>query len=256
MTQYAMIIDLQKCVGCGGCALACKTENNTTQRKNGQTHNWADFIHETKGKFPNTRYRTLPVMCNHCSDAPCVEVCPAEPKAMYKTKDGITMCNEERCVGCRECQTVCPYSMEEVKSDGAYGEYSVISFNEEDEPIYPFYANSKELIAAGTSSGTDTAKTYKATPPHKTGYSDPDYNDSRRDNVIEKCFFCRHRVAAGKMPYCVDSCPSGARIFGDKDDPTSNVAKLLKKYKSFVLKPKEGTKPNVYYIRDYGGKKA
>ncbi len=78
MTQYSMIIDLQKCVGCGSCALACKTENNTELRNNGQTHNWADFVHETTGKFPNTEYRTLPVLCNHCSDPPCLKECPAE----------------------------------------------------------------------------------------------------------------------------------------------------------------------------------
>jgi len=117
MTQFAMIIDLRKCVGCGACALACKTENNTALRKNGQTHNWADFVHETTGKFPDTGYRTMPVLCNHCSNAPCVEACPVEPKAMFKTPDGITMHNDERCIGCRSCQEACPYSMEEVKKD-------------------------------------------------------------------------------------------------------------------------------------------
>ncbi|MCI5137881.1 MAG: 4Fe-4S dicluster domain-containing protein, partial [Candidatus Electrothrix sp. AR1] len=104
MTQYAMIIDLRKCVGCGACALACKTENNTALRHKGQTHNWADFIHQTQGKFPDTTYRTLPVLCNHCTNAPCVAACPVTPKAMYKTPEGITMHNDKRCIGCRACQ--------------------------------------------------------------------------------------------------------------------------------------------------------
>lgn len=251
MTQYAMVIDLQKCVGCGACALACKTENNTALRRNGQTHNWADFLHETTGKFPNTGYRTLPVLCNHCSNAPCVEACPVEPKAMYKTEDGITMHNDERCIGCRACQEACPYSRMEVKRDGEYGEYSVISYNEEGEPYQAFFADDVEVIKGCTTSGTEIAKKGGDVPPHRTRYDHPDYQDVRRSGITEKCIFCAHRVTKGEQPYCVDSCPAGARIFGDLQDPKSEVAQALKKHKSSVLQPEAGTKPNVYYIRDY-----
>jgi len=251
MTQYAMVIDLRKCVGCGACALACKAGNNTALRKDGQTHNWADFLHETSGKFPETRYTTTPVLCNHCSNAPCIEACPVEPKAMYKTKDGITMHNDERCIGCRACQEACPYSMDEVKRDGEYGEYSVISYNEEDAPYQPFYADKSELLPGITSSGAETAEKAGATPPYATNYKHPDYKNVRRDNITEKCIFCDHRIKKGEEPYCVENCPAVARIFGDIDNSTSDVTKLLKKYKPTVLKEEEGTKPNVYYIRDY-----
>jgi Fe-S-cluster-containing dehydrogenase component len=251
MTQYAMVIDLQKCVGCGACALACKTENNTALRKKGQTYNWADYIHETTGKFPNTGYKTMPVLCNHCTDAPCVEACPVEPKAMYKTEDGITMLNNERCIGCRACQEACPYSQEEVKGDGSTGQYSVISYNEEGQPSQAFYADKSELIPGITSSGAEIAKLAGDTPPHRTRYTHPDYEDVRRDNIVEKCIFCDHRLKNGELPYCVVSCPAGARIFGDRNDPNSDVAKLLKKHKAIVLKPEEGTSPNVFYIRNY-----
>jgi len=254
MTQYAMVIDLRKCVGCGACALACKTENNTALRKNGQTHNWADFIHETAGTFPNTKYRTLPVLCNHCSNAPCVEACPVEPKAMYKTPDGITMHNDERCIGCRACQQACPYSMEEVAKDGAHGQYSVISYNDEGEPYNPFYEDTRELISGCTSSGLDTARAGGETPPTRNRYDHPDYQDVRRSNIVEKCILCEHRVKKGELPYCVVSCPADARIFGDRDDPKSDVAKLLKTHKHFVLKQEQGTKPNVYYIREYSAR--
>ncbi len=252
MTQYAMVIDLRKCVGCGSCAIACKTENNTAMRKNGQTHNYADFIHETTGKFPNTKHRTLPVLCNHCSEAPCVEVCPEDPKAMYKTKDGITMRNEKRCIGCRECQMACPYSQEEVQGDGATGQYSVISYTgDEGEPYHAMYADNTVLIVGGTMSGKELVAAAKADPPDQTRYSHPDYKDARRSEIIEKCFFCDHRLKKGQQPYCVDSCPANARTVGDISDPGSAVSKLLKKNKSFVLKPEEGTKPNVYYINSY-----
>ena len=254
MKQYGMIIDLRKCVGCGACALACKTENNTALRREGQTFNWADFVHETTGTFPNTKFRTLPVLCNHCSNAPCVEACPVEPKAMFKTADGITMHNAERCIGCRACQEACPYSMDEVMKDGASGEYSVISYNEEGAPTHPFFTDTTEVIKGCSSSGAEQAALAKATPPHRTNYSHPDYDNVRRDNIVEKCIFCEHRVKNDLLPACVEACPSSARVFGDLNDAGSDPAKLLVKHKSFVLKEEEGTQPNVYYIREYSAR--
>ena len=72
MTRLGMVIDLSKCNGCGACAFACKAENNTRDRGEGQSFNWADFLIRTEGTFPNTWHTVIPVMCNHCSDAPCV----------------------------------------------------------------------------------------------------------------------------------------------------------------------------------------
>ncbi|MHB8987430.1 MAG: 4Fe-4S dicluster domain-containing protein [Desulfobulbia bacterium] len=250
MTQYAMVIDLQKCVGCGACALACKTENNTAGRNFGQAHNWADFQNETSGKFPKTKYTARPVLCNHCSNAPCVKACPVTPKAMYKTKDGITMHNDERCIGCRACQQACPYSKMEVKG----GETSVISYNEDGKPYEPFYVDKSEMIPGCTMSPAElAAKTDN--PPHRTKYDHPDYQDVRRSNITEKCIFCEHRVKKGLLPNCVVACPAKARIFGDISDKNSEVAQLVKKYKGTVLKPEKGTKPNVYYIRSFSAAK-
>lgn len=250
MTQYAMVIDLQKCSGCGACALACKSGNNTADYSNGQTHNWADFQPEISGKFPKAKYTMRPVLCNHCSNAPCVAACPVTPKAMFKTKDGITMHNDERCIGCRACQDACPYSQMEVKqgSDG----YSVISFNEEGKPYHAAFADTTEMIPGCTTSGAELAAKNRAVPAHRTAYDHPDYQDVRRSGITEKCIFCEHRVKKGELPNCVVACPSQARTFGDISDPNSAVAELVKKYKGTVLKPEAGTKPNVYYIRSYG----
>ncbi len=81
MPKYGMVIDLQKCVGCGSCAIACKTENNTQDRAKGQTFNWADFIITTEGKYPNPKFTPRPVLCNHCTDAPCVAACNTKGNA-------------------------------------------------------------------------------------------------------------------------------------------------------------------------------
>lgn len=245
MTQYAMVIDLQKCVGCGACAIACKMENNTQNRQDGQSFNWAGFLCEEEGSFPDARHTTRPVLCNHCTDAPCVGAC--RTNALFKTPDGITMINHERCVGDRACQRECPYSKENVE----IGEWSVLSFNAFKTDTHAFFRDRSELIAAGTASGAEIAKRAKSVPPYRNRYGHPDYQDVRRAGVMEKCIFCDHRVKKGELPYCVVSCPSGARIFGDINDPKSEPANLLKKYEAAVLKPEEGTSPNVYYIRSF-----
>ena len=106
--KYGMVIDLHQCVGCGSCALACKAENNTQARAHGQSFNWADFVMKTEGEFPNTTYVQMPVLCGHCDNAPCIEECPTEPKAMFRAPDNTVLFNQERCIGCGACLDACP----------------------------------------------------------------------------------------------------------------------------------------------------
>ncbi len=253
MPQLGMVIDLQKCVGCGACALGCKTENNTGTRAGGQTFNWADFHLHQEGNYPQMRVETIPVLCNHCSQAACVDACPVTPKAMYKTADGITMHNDERCIGCQSCQEACPYSVTDVDEAGA--QYSVISFNEGGVGNYARYTDTEELIPGGTASGAEIARLTEQTPPHRTMYRHPDYGSMRRPDVTEKCILCAHRVATGLVPRCVESCPANARIFGRVDDPESEPGRLLKNTKSFRLKEEAGTQPNVYYVGQFSTEK-
>jgi Fe-S-cluster-containing dehydrogenase component len=272
--KYSMVIDLQKCVGCGACAMACKTENNTQAGAKGQTFNWADFSIKAEGKFPDVKYVNRPVLCNHCDEPKCLEGCP-EPRALYKTEDGITMYNQRYCIQCRKCfsSNGCPYSSEDVEKDGA--DYSVISFNEVGEETHAASHDQSEAIPGVTCSGAEIAKRAGATPPSKHAYEFKDRKrpeagqksrgkgklaDVRKDGWVEKCTFCIHRVRNGEDPYCVVSCPAKARIFGDRNDPSSEVSKLLKKHKPARLKNnkgelladgEKGTAPNVFYIRDY-----
>src|SRR5512137_2350618 len=151
--RFGMVIDLQRCVGCGACAFACKAENNTRTRGDGQSFNWADFLMKTEGTFPNVTHWVMPVLCNHCSNAPCVEICPAEPKALFKTPEGVTMHDTELCIGCRRCQRACPYSARELGPESLDGQtYSVISFNPDDKPSQPYWQDASAPAIAGCTS--------------------------------------------------------------------------------------------------------
>ena len=95
-----------------------------------------------------------------------------------------------------------------------------------------------------------------AEPPHRTRYRHHSYGSRRREDVTEKCMFCAHRLAEGLLPACVEACPAEARIFGDLDDSKSAPSQALKQAeKSFRLKEKAGTKPNVHYIGNFTGRK-
>lgn len=253
MARFGMVIDLQKCVGCGACALACKAENNTRARGNGQSHNWADFVTKTEGRFPHVTHTTLPVLCNHCTDAPCVAACPVTPKAMFKTPEGVTMHNDALCIGCRACQQACPYSHESLDARSLDGEtYSVISFNPPGASSQPYWADKSSMIPGCTASGAETALAAGALPPALNAFAaGADVDPVRKAGIVEKCTFCYHRTSNGLAPACVEVCPAKARIFGDQDDPNAEISKVLAAQPSFRLKEERKTKPNVHYVGKY-----
>ena len=252
MARLGMVIDLQRCVGCGACAFACKAENNTRDRADGQSFNWADFVMRSEGTFPNVTHWVMPVLCNHCSDAPCVAACPVTPKAMFKTPEGVTMHDNELCIGCRMCQNACPYSNTELDAASLNGEsYSVISFNERDRPTQPKWADTTAAIPGGTSTGAEVAKLAGSATPALNAFAAGDVQTTRRPGIVEKCTFCYHRTSNGLQPACVEVCPSQARIFGDQDDANAPIAKVLKAQQSFRIKEEKGTKPNVHYVGKY-----
>jgi Fe-S-cluster-containing dehydrogenase component len=252
-----MVIDLGRCVGCGACAFACKAENNTRNRAEGQSFNWADFVVTTEGTFPNVTHVVMPVLCNHCSNAPCVEVCPVKPnKAIFKTPEGITMFDNALCIGCGRCQKACPYSQPELGDESLAGEtYSVISFNEDDAPTQPQWAGKDALIPGCTASPAETAQRAGVPVPALNQWAAGEVPTVRKAGSIEKCTFCQHRVSNGLQPACVEVCPSQARIFGDQDDPNAQIAKVLRAQSSYRLKEEKGTRPNVHYVGKYSARR-
>lgn len=100
--KYGFIIDNRKCIGCHACTTACKSEHDVPVGVN------RTYVKQVeKGEFPNTRRIFSVMRCNHCTDAPCVEICPVE--ALYTREDGIVDFDNNRCIGCKSCMQACPY---------------------------------------------------------------------------------------------------------------------------------------------------
>jgi len=100
--NYGFIIDNRKCIGCHACTVACKSEHDVAV---GVNRTWVKYVE--KGEYPNTRRLFSVMRCNHCEDAPCVEICPVE--ALHIRDDGIVDFDNRRCIGCKSCMQACPY---------------------------------------------------------------------------------------------------------------------------------------------------
>lgn len=100
--KYGFIIDNRKCIGCHACTTACKSEHQVAV---GVNRTWVKQVE--KGEFPHTRRLFSVMRCNHCTDAPCVEICPVE--ALFIRDDGIVDFDKDRCIACKSCMQACPY---------------------------------------------------------------------------------------------------------------------------------------------------
>jgi Fe-S-cluster-containing dehydrogenase component/formate-dependent nitrite reductase membrane component NrfD len=110
MTQFGFILDQSRCIGCHACTVACKAEHGV---EIGVFRTWVKYIE--RGEFPDTRQHFAVLRCNHCTDAPCVEICPVT--ALYKREDGIVDFDPERCIGCKACMNGCPYDALYIEPD-------------------------------------------------------------------------------------------------------------------------------------------
>jgi molybdopterin-containing oxidoreductase family iron-sulfur binding subunit len=200
-----MVIDLKRCYGCFACAMACKVKNHTPPGVF-----WARILKGEAGSFPNAARQDLPVLCMHCEEPSCMEVCPTG--ATQKTDDGIVFIDQDKCMGCKYCIMACPYG-------ARYSVEKWESYFPEGLPLSPY-----ELFA-------------KKAWEEKFGVG-----------VATKCDFCRDRLAEGKQPSCVIACPANARTFGDLDDPNSEVSILVLRHRATPLNPELGNKPKVYYL--------
>ncbi|MBF0624084.1 MAG: 4Fe-4S dicluster domain-containing protein [Magnetococcales bacterium] len=104
MTRYAMVIDMNTCVGCNACMAACSLENQTPV----WSDQWRTYVHDRETASGRAVHRHfIPRLCNHCANPACMSVCPTG--ATYQTKDGVVLVDEELCMGCQACALACPY---------------------------------------------------------------------------------------------------------------------------------------------------
>lgn len=172
------------------------------------------------GTFPNVARNYLPLACQHCENAPCVKVCPVG--ATYKRQsDGVVLIDYERCIGCRYCMAACPYG--------------VRTFNWGN----PEYASGIDFPLGHQGKHID--------PDPTSGPNRLVYTPSRPKGVVEKCSFCVQRIDQSKQPFCVECCPQRARVFGDLDDPTSQISQSIAGTGATQLLPELGTSPKVYF---------
>lgn len=241
MPRWAMVIDLDKCVACQGCSIACRFENNTPAVKpseavDGRAIRWNDVFPipinpvEEHGAYPHVKTRYLTRPCMHCDNPPCIKVCPVQ--ATYKDEEGLVRQNYDRCIGCRFCTVACPYGVRYFNWDRPEWEGSLAEAH-----------NPDRIEGPGTLEGPAV----------------------RPLGVVEKCTFCVHRLykaraqvaAEGRtlraddyVPACVQTCTGNARFFGDLDDPESTVSRLQQSPRAFRLLEDQGTHPKVIYLRE------
>jgi molybdopterin-containing oxidoreductase family iron-sulfur binding subunit len=224
-TQWAMTIDLNTCIGCGACTVACQSENNipvvgAEEVRRGRAMHWIRVDRYFAEREADVDALFQPMLCQHCEKAPCEYVCPVD--ATVHSDDGLNEMVYNRCVGTRFCSNNCPYK--------------VRRFNWFD---YNRTLSETEAMARN---------------PNVT---------VRERGVMEKCTFCVQRIRGAEIAAerdgrtvrgadvrtaCQQACPTSAIVFGSLGEPDSEMARRRRQPRSYAALNDLGTEPRVRYL--------
>jgi molybdopterin-containing oxidoreductase family iron-sulfur binding subunit len=223
--SWGMSIDLDRCIGCNACSVACMAENNVpvvgaelvTQ---GRQMHWLRIDHYTEGEPEAPRHHFQPVPCMHCEQAPCEMGCPVN--AAVHSDDGLNLQVYNRCIGTRTCSAYCPYKVRRFN----WFEYT----GDDPDPIRAM--RNPEVTV-------------------------------RSRGVMEKCTYCIQRISGARIaskidgrpmrdgdvvPACQQACPTEAIVFGDITDPDSKVSRRKAEPRNYSLLEEANTRPRTTYL--------